>query len=105
MGLRLEIQADHGIELLSNVHPEGKPSGGKAVLALLIGLCNYCDDIKYSNDDKMMVNIFFWYKKLDQLTGGIIKEECRPLLDCMWGDGGDPTEYQEDEYELYKSRG
>lgn len=104
MGFRLQIQAEHGSEMLMNLHPEDKPSGGKAVLAFLIGLHNHCDGLEIDEEDPIMQAIAEWYRKLEQLAGGSFCPTCRALLDCMWADGGDPTEYREDEYEFYRKR-
>lgn len=104
MGFSLQIQAEYGGEILMNLHPEGKPSGGKAVFAFLSGLYNHCEGMWDEEDDPLMRTIYEWYRGLEQSAGASFCPTCRALLDCMWGDGGDPTEYREDEYEYYRKR-
>jgi hypothetical protein len=104
MGFRLQIQADYGGEMLVNVHPERKGSGGKAVLAFLIGLHNHCAGEKFIEDGPIMQEVSEWYRRLEQAYGSPFYSGCRSLLDCMWSDGGDQTEYHEDEYEFFRKR-
>ncbi len=104
MSFQLKIQADYGKEMLINVHPLGKPSSGKAVMAFLMGLVNYNEEINSNNDDEPTKSILYWYQNLEQLAGESFKIIYKPLIDCMWGDGGDPIEYKEDEFEYYQKR-
>jgi hypothetical protein len=45
-----------------------------------------------------------WYEKLEQAAEVELCRLAQPLLGCMWGDGGDHTEYREDDYEFYLYR-
>lgn len=100
MGFRLTIEADYRSEVLQNIHPEGKDSGGKAVLSFIVGLSNY---LALERDDNLD-DINQWYKKSEQITGYDYAPLYQSLVDCMWGDGGDSTEYQEEDYEFYLHR-
>jgi hypothetical protein len=102
MGFRVRIEADYGGEMLQNLHPENKPSNGKAILAFLLGLENFCS---WTDDkEKELKPIIDWYQKLDNASQSSLCTTCRPLLDCMWANGGDLTSYHEDEWEFYKKR-
>lgn len=103
MGFSLEIQADYGSVKLGNNHPEGKPSGGKAVFAFLGGL----DLLTTWEDDDSLEHpslrpVVAWYRALEKSAGVALFPTCQPLLDCMWGDGGDSTEYGDDDFELFR---
>lgn len=105
MGFSVRIEADYGSEILSNWHPDGKQTDGKAVLAFLTGLdlfCGWSDD-NYTEDD-ISKNIVYWYQLFERTAEVRLCASCRSLLDCMWGDGGDHTEYHADDYEFYKYR-
>jgi hypothetical protein len=105
MGFKVQIQADYGSEMLLNVYPRSKSAGGKAVLAFLGGLQTYCD---WAEDDAQkypeLKAVVEWYRLLEQSAEVSFCPICQALLDCMWGDGGDPTEYREDEYEFFRKR-
>jgi hypothetical protein len=103
MGFTVQIQADYGSEILSNY-----PMGGKAVFAFLMGLQTYCtwdDDGPLSQNIPGQRQIHAWYAGLDAVMGGNLCATCQAFLDSMWGDGGDSTEYREDEYDFYVKRG
>lgn len=105
MGFRLHIQADYGSEILSNIHPDGKGSGGKAVFAFLGGLQllhDWNDGEEHEFPD--LQSVVDWYRALEKSAGMTFFPTCQPVIDCMWGDGGDPTEYKEDEFEFYRKR-
>src|SRR5688572_20115514 len=103
MGFRLRIEADYGNEVLQNDHPREHSSGGKAVLAFLSGLQSYCS-LEGEEEFPELQLIKEWYQHLDDAANSSLCAKCRALLDCMWGDGGDSTVYQADEWEFYKKR-
>lgn len=105
MGFRVQIEADYLAEVLSNIHPDGKPSGGKAVLAFLAGLEGYALSIRNPDDRcASLEDVDNWYRYVELQTGLSFFPTCQSLLDCMWGDGGDPMVYREDEYAFYVHR-
>ncbi|HVU13777.1 MAG TPA: hypothetical protein VHD90_21015 [Phototrophicaceae bacterium] len=105
MGFFLQIQADHGSEMLRNVHPEGKASGGNALLGFLVGLQNYCTwEQEQAKEYPELVPAIAWFQQLEADAAEDLCDVCGALLDCMWGDGGDPTEYHDDEYAFYSKR-
>jgi hypothetical protein len=101
----LQIQADHGSEMLQNIYPDGKRTGGNAVLAFLVGLETYStwNETKQDSYPELKA-VVTWCRKLEILASASIFPICRALLDCDWSDCGDPTRWREDEYEFYKHR-
>ncbi len=104
MSFEARIEADNGAEILSNLHPDGKRTSGKAVFAFLSGLQTLCYWTA-SDNSTSLVGIVEWYRRLETSANVQLCSTCRPLLDCMWGDGGDHTEYHQTDYEFYKHRG
>lgn len=103
MGFDLSIEADDGAEKLLNIHPAGYLSGGKAVFAFLSGLSLYCTVPPQSSTNSLQ-HVYTWYQQLDRLHQPPLCVGCRELLDSLWGDGGDETRYNEDEYEFFRHR-
>lgn len=104
MGFSLLIQTGYGGEALINRHPEGKPAGGGAVFEFLGGLQTLCDWTDNNSGYPDLKSVVEWYRKLERSAGVSFFPACQTLLDCIWGDGGDLTEYREDEYEFFKKR-
>lgn len=105
MGFSVQIEADRGSEVLQNLHPDGKLTGGNAVFAFLMGLLNYCSWKRDGADIYPGLEpVIEWYQQLDDTLSEPLCGLCDALMDCMWGDGGDSTTYYEDEYEFYKKR-
>ncbi|HEX2620741.1 MAG TPA: hypothetical protein VHL11_11345 [Phototrophicaceae bacterium] len=105
MGFGLTVEADWCREVLSNVHPDGKGTGGNAVFAFLGGLSLYCDwDIEKDQHRTNLLSVYEAFRQIDQAVTETLCETVQPLLDCMWGDGGDSTVYHEDEYEFFIHR-
>jgi hypothetical protein len=105
MGFSVQIQAEYGAETLQNIHPDGRFTGGKAILAFLMGLHNYCNSFKAGQEIYPgLEGVIEWYQQLDTYLSESLCTSCNSLLDCMWGNGGDSTEYSENEYEFYKKR-
>jgi hypothetical protein len=103
MGFDLSIEADYGAEKLLNIHPAGYLTGGKAVFAFLSGLSLYCRVPPQSSTNSLQ-HVYAWYQQLDRLHQPPLGVSCRELLDSLWGDSGDETRYNEDEYEFFHQR-
>jgi len=100
MGFKVQIEADYRSEILQNIHPHGKPSGGKAILAFLTGLSGYTTPFEEPN----LMYVDKWYQNAEVITKQSFFPICHPILDCMWGDGGDATEYEIYDYHFYLQR-
>jgi hypothetical protein len=103
MGVDVSIEAGFGAEKLINIHPDGRITGGKAVFAFLSGL-SLCCDIPSKGEADSLNHVYVWYEQLDRLQQQPLCVSCRELLDCMWGDGGDSTDYREDDYAFFLHR-
>src|SRR5688500_6789079 len=101
MGFTVLIET--GIETLSNRHPKGAYTSGKAVFAFLCGLESFCA-LSSAADVPSLQKMYAWYTQLTQLSTEDLCGKCKSLLDCMWDDGGDSTQYGDDDYEFYVSR-
>jgi hypothetical protein len=102
MGFQIQIEADHGSVILTNY-----PSGGKAVLAFLMGLNGYADSLESVDyyQQSGLEEVGAWYQALEQSAGVPFFPTCRAVIDCMWGDGSDHYSYREDDYDLYSRHG
>jgi hypothetical protein len=106
MGFWLQIQADNGSEVLRNIHPDGG-IGGKAILAFLIGLSNYTHRLEDKSDDSAELSLSYvydWFSRVETIMGKTFLPRCEALLESMWGNGGDPTEFREHEYAFFLHR-
>lgn len=104
MGFSLRIETSSG-EALQNIHLRGELTGGSTVFAFLMGLLTYCDWDRTDDTGKSSLqHVFDWYQRLDKLMLNTLCITCQALMASIWGDGGDPTEYREDEYGFYLHR-
>lgn len=103
MGFGLIIEADG--ETLQNKHPDDalRGSSGKAVFNFLSSL-SYYDTCKNDNLmlDNELMDTHTWFEIFEEKATSI--SECRALIDCLWGDGGDFTRYSESDYDLFIQR-
>ncbi len=106
MGFFVLIEGTY--DTLRNRHPEGKPSGGNAILAFLTGLAVYQDYFasKEGNSDvsiNQSVNeTMRWYQSVETNFHISFFPDCQALIGSIWGDGGKSIEcYSENDYEFY----
>lgn len=72
--------------------------GGNAVLSFLTALSVYC----IPPEDEQLNQ---WFQDLQTHLEYPLCEVFRPIIDCMWTDGGYSTgDFLEDEYEWYRKR-
>lgn len=101
MGVSVQIEADYCTEILNNVHPDGRFTGGNAVYALWSGLNSFC---MWRDGVSSWMYDHEWFLQLEKFSIQPLSVACRAFVDCAWGDDGDGTNYQEDDYEFYKKR-
>lgn len=78
--------------------------GGKAVFAFLSALSWYCI-VPEDDQDTSLQSSRDWFKMFQTYVDQPLCEEFKPIIDCMWGDGGGiGGEFNEDEYEWYLKR-
>src|SRR6266545_1394155 len=72
--------------------------GGNAILSFLTALSVYC----IPPEDEQLNQ---WFQDLQTHLEHPLCEVFKPLIDCMWADGGYGTgDFLEDEYEWYRKR-
>jgi hypothetical protein len=104
VGVSVQIEAGYGSETLQNSHPNGLHTSGKAVFAFWGGLNGFCMWRDGVGDWTRLKYVMAWYQQLEEFSPRPLCSICRAFVDCAWGDGGDPIEYHEDDYDVYKKR-
>lgn len=101
MGFTVIVEVGYEGEKISQLPTH---QGGKAVFAFL-GVLDYYCIVDEKEDTGLIIEWRKWLNHLQEIVGQPLCDVFKPILGCMWGDGGGiGGDFQENEYEWYLKR-